>query len=408
MSDNYTLIRRLFMETESSFGAGPGTANGSAMIMVPVHGQAALKNQKKQVPTNWQIGKNRPSPMLAGLDAAELSFSIPFRGLASSAGDGVAATSTDDSLGKLLSSALGSATSETGEGDASSGHTSTQIRIDATPTSFGANDLIAYQTGAYAIQWRRIMTVANGAGTNDQLTVHRAWAHNPDGSGVAYGYRWWQNPSTYATTGSLSFCYDQDGRYFKLSGCRPSACTIDATVGQIIMANWTVMCDTYAENTSGFSSLDGDVSDSEFYTGAASPLICASSGFEFNGTEYGARSIKIDMGLQTVLLAKSTETNGTGNIVCLRAEPVITVEPLYDYAFDTAFRAATQGSFSCWFGAGTGSPVNSFCFDSPIAQVTTYDVADDSGHMRQTLQIKPCEAGSASSVAYRLFTLARA
>ncbi len=409
MAPTISRKQRVYVETESSYGAGPGTANGSAMLLVPVDGRVSLKSTKNVLETEWQMGKNARSRHVMGRDVCELTLSHCMRGLVSDAGDGETPSTTDDTFGVFLSSAFGAGTSETGEGDASSGHTSTQIRIDATPTTLGVMDLIAYQTGSGNMQWRRITAQGNGAGTNDQLTVHRAWTSNPAGSGVAYGYRWWQ-PEDGQTAKSLAFAVCLDDTFYELEGCRPSSFSIEAVAGQKVMCNWNFIGSTYTENTSTLSSLDGDHSDSEYLTGGASPIIANNCTFAFNGTEYATKSMKIEFGLKTAIIDDVNGSNGLSNIMVLMTDPVITVEPLYALAWDTAFRAGTAGDLTCMFGSGvsSGGVVNACCFDAAEAQIISLETQDDNNRMRQAVQFKLNHAGSISTVSHRYWTFARA
>jgi len=409
MAPTISRKQRLYIEKEASYGAGPGTASGSSMLMVPVDGRIVLKDGKQMLDTEWQLGKNARSPHLAGQDNAEITFSAGLRGLVADAGDGETPSTTDDSLGCILTSAFGAGTSEQGEGDAASGSTASALRIDATPGTFGVMDLLLYQTGSSNGQWRRVTAQANGAGTNDQLTAHRNWSVTPDGSGVAYGYRWWQ-PGDALTTNSLTAAVCLDDTFYRVNGARPSALSIEAVAGQKVMVSVTLMGDVKAEATSTLSALDSDFSDSEYLTAAAPTIIANSCTFAWNGVEYGTKSIKLDFGIKTVSIDDVNGTNGRSNIMVLMTEPTVTVEPLYALAHEVAFRAGTTGDLTCMFGSGitSGGVINSCCFDAAGAQVSTIEIQDDNNRMRQALQFKPYHVGSISSVSHRYWTFARA
>lgn len=393
----------LFAEVESSFGAGPSVANGSAMIIVPVDSEVSLKDEKQLIETTYQQGRNSPSQHIMGADGATISFSVPLRGMSADADNGESVPSAD-SQDKFFNAAFGTGTAIVGRDISSNTGTALTMASDY----YSVNDVLAlWESGVNSslTHWRRL-TVDGADGT---YTMHRAPSSNFSSSATAFGNRYWY-PQDNITANSLTFAVKYDDTTYLLKGCRPSGISVSLEAGKQAMVEYTFKCDNKTESTSTLSALPSDFSASEYST-AAPPIIGDLCEFCWAGTAYGAKSIKLDFGLATEDIGSVAGTNGRSNIQVLATAPTLTIDPLYDLTFETAFRAGTVGAASVFFGSGTNtaSRINACCFDCAGAQISGYDMQADGNRWRQSLTIKVIDAGMVNSTtAHRFWTFARA
>jgi hypothetical protein len=383
-----------YIAPEVTFGTDPD-ADGSDYLPLQVQGAPFASDDYVMEDSDYATGRNRHTEMTPVAQSATASLEMPLTGLSAYANDGTAPP-TADGLDLILNSIFGTGSTFSGEGLASSGHTTTSAVSDTDILAVEDLALINLVNGRSG--WAGVTAEAAGPVT---YTLAPALAAAPDPAGDIMGARWW----TPADGGgaSLSILMSVDGTFRRLAGCRPSSLKISQTAGSRAMMSVGVKADGIYRETS-HSSLPGI---SEFTNPAIKGAL---SRFVWGSTEYAVKSVEIDFGLTVTDVSSIAGANGRGDIFVVSVRPTITIMPLFATGWEDDFQAGTERSVLVQFGSG--ARVNGRCssvgFFAQAAQVTAQKDQDDGGLYRKSITLRVQDAGiRTGTTAYRHFTLAR-
>lgn len=406
-----TRKRALYVAVESTYGTDPDS-DGSSYLYVPCLELSDIKDEKAQLETRYYTGRAWQTAPIAGADGASFDFTVPLIGLIVAAGDG----GTPNYAGwieDLLSTMFNRATIN-GEGVAPASST-TSLVLDTDVSGIGSQSLVPVHesglpTTGERTQWCYIAT-DNASAT---YTIS-----NLDGSeavtsaAVAYGTRTYSLDETTPANSSMSFCYLEDmdqSLEYTLSGCKITAMSLSAEVGQIAKLKFSVAADSKTLTTKSNQSLPtGD----DIGPGVT-PIKALLSGVWVDNVAYDVRSVAIDFGVQVATIEATAATNGRASMVQTTMEPTVSIEALRSDDFDELKRNATVSRLIMQFGAGVhvvGPPsvLNTVAISMGGVVATTADWSDDKGVSRNAVSFKVIDRGNYSGSALtRYLQIARA
>lgn len=393
--------RRLFIkpEADDAYGAEAGATDGSDFTAVQTVELGMPEDLTELIETGYFTGRNADTPSVLGPSGGEIPFTMPAHGLLTAAADGGSVPAVD-AQDMLLVNAFGDSANTQGEG-VGVGSTVSNLVLDTNV--LGLQDLaavIANNTAGTVMQWRRTGNAAS------PYSLNRDWpaALVPADSGTCYGVRHYR-PIDEASNDSLSAMYDLDGTIFDFLGGRLTSLKLNMTVGQKALLSGTLKFDSIAENTSGRTAIP------TIDAFAGTPIMGQLGSFSWGNTEYAAKSVEIDFGLQTVPDDAFSGANGRSNIRVMATKPVITIEPAFSVNFITDKLANTRRNLGVKLGSGalSGSIVNSYYFFAESAEISALSSVDDAGRLRQSVSFMPKDSGifSGSTLAH-LWQLGRA
>ena len=109
----------------------------------------------------------------------------------------------------------------------------------------------------------------------------------------------------------------------------------------------------------------------------------------FGTSDLGCKSLAVDFGIQATRVFSSTQQYGFGGWQTVGMAPTVTINPLFDSAFETLKRAATTGGVFLQFGQGAyaASVLNTVGLHLAQAQIRKSDGADVDGLRRSALEL---------------------
>ena len=386
--------RALWAAAESTFATDP-SANGSGYTFLPTVELGPLQDQKTVIETNYMTGRNFATAPIPGPDGWQFTASIPLWGNASLAGDGTSAsTITDDILDAILLHILGTRTNTTGDGFGAGSAAGTAV-LDADTLSL--QDLIfAYHSSAAFGQWRYI-TADPGTGT---YSIAPNWDTTPTTDFISYGIKYWTPDDDGGA--NLAFVYRQDDVDYTLLGGRVTAATITEKPNDITRLNLTIQGDTKTREAKG--SLPA-VSAAP----AVTPIRGLLSPVWWNGTKYATNDLTLDFGITAAPLDGTQGANARTAWENISLNPSLSITPLFSTTLEDAKRASTTGRLLVQFGGGivSGGVANSIAAHWDEVTLSEANPQDESGRIRQSLSFRLSDPVAISSVAARVFQMAR-
>lgn len=392
--------RALWVDAETTYGEDP-SPTGSGYLWVPARNLGDLVDNKTQLETAYQTGRNWMTAPIAGQDGWSLEFSTPVLGMVSAAGDGEAASSVaDDWYDTLLFHVFGSKATTSGETVAVSS-ASTSSTLDTDTDVFDAQHMVAVYdstispNGANRTQWALVTDdgASSGSGTETQYAITPAYVSEPTTSAVAYGAKIYRADDDGGST--LSFLMTEDDEAYLLSGGRCTSCSITFTAGEMVEASWSFSGTSKTNFTPSASDLPRANCPRAGVEPGATPVVFLGSAFFFNGTRYAVEGGSVDMGITANVQLSSEQDDGRSGYPSISVAPTMTVRPLRDEALQTLKRSATAGRAFLQLGAGilSGNVLNTSAFHFENAVITTANTTDSNGEIRQEVQITAFDGG---------------
>lgn len=384
----------VYVAAESAYGSDPDT-DGSDYLPLQVQGAPYASDDYVMEDSDYATGRNRHTAMVPVVGGASASLETVLTGLSALADDGDAPPALD-ALDLIFNAAFGAGSTFSGEGLASSGHTTTSAVADADILAVEDLALIELVNGRGG--WASVTAKSAGPVT---YTLAPALAAAPDPDGAIMGARYWVPAD--GGGASLSLLMSVDGTRRRIGGARPSSLKIAQTAGQRAMVSVGIRGDSLTRETS-HSSLPAI---SKFENPAIKGAL---SRFVWGSTEYAVKSVELDFGLEVVDVSSIAGANGRGDIFVVKARPTITIMPLFATGWEDDFQAGTERSVLIQFGSGAraNGRVSSVGFFAQAAQVTAQSDQDDGGVYRKSITLRVQDAGiRTGTTAYRHWTLAR-
>jgi hypothetical protein len=381
----------LYVAPETTFGSDPD-ADGSDYLACQITGKPLVQTALQVVESGYATGRNRRQVYLVGRDGASLSTEHPLISLASVASDGAAPPSADW-LDAIISAALGSATSKSGEGLASGG-TTTSVVMDTD--AFDVDELLCVNHASNS-EWRPI-TADAGGGT---YTVSPALDAAPNAARDALGYRYWAQTDTPGAT--ITAYTELGGTGYRLSGGRPGL-SLEMAAGAETMK----LSAAWAFDSKSREAKASLPAISQF---ANTPIKAVLSPVHWGSTKVSCKSVKLNFNLSPTDILSTAGTNGRASIDNLMAMPTIEIEPAFSTSIEDDFAAGTERSLIIQFGSGVlgGGRANTWCFYARSAQVIGVQPVDDGNYLRQRVTLAVTDPGiRTGSTPYRGWILARA
>lgn len=357
----------------------------------------ALKNVGKPWPIDGaegedvevDTGRDDPPEHVIVRDASELDIDVPLFGYAASSGDGAAAPALD-ALDYLLESGLGAPIQEHGGEGMNAGSAAGNMVADAVIAGLAPDDLACVYLGPAVLptrsQVRRVVAIG-GAPT---YTIAPNWGTAPTTDAVIMGGRGYgQGARLQAAGDSVETIVDRNGVLFRQLGGRLGTLNLKALAGKQPRLTGKIRFDSWTRGV----------------TAAARPAITvfpASMIFKlapvwFNGTQHPVKSVEVDFGLSLVDSDASEAANGRADMVMVKADPIVTITPLYAPAtWNDAFRAETVGELLLQFGGSfLGARANMAAFHALRAQVIEKPTPQsDGGNLRHQVKFRILGAGA--------------
>ncbi len=391
--------RALWVDTETSHGEDP-SASGAGYLWMPCRSIGDLADNRAQLKTNYQTGRNWPTAPIAGPDAWAIECTTPALGMVSAAADGYNASSLgDDWYDQLMLHVFG--VQATTAGDAVSA--SAASTIDTADDTYDSQHLIpVYESGlapngADRVQWALVTDDGSAVGGGTQYNVSPAWVSAPSAAAVAYGSKHYRADDDGGNT--LSFLMTEDDEAYLLGGGRCIGASATFEAGQIIEIRWQFAGTTKTNFTPTSHDQPRASAPVAGVAPGSNPLVFLGSAFFFDGTRYAIEGGTLDFGI-TASERKSSETDdGRSDYVGIDLQPMLTVRPLRTEALQTLKRAATGGRVFLQWGAGilAGGVLNTSCWHFENGVIQKADPVNGDGEIRQEVQIKAYDAGEFAS-----------
>jgi len=348
-----------WVAAESTYGTDP-SSGGSGYKAIPALGPfPRAVDMKAPLATEYSTGYQYPTAPIAGRDGWMFEGAeVPLIGMATAAGDGLAASSvSDDWADILLQSIFGTQYTTTGEGVASTGNTN--LTLDSPYGGpVAVQDLIPVfeaalpSSSAVRSQWA-LATVDNTGGS---YTIAPQWTSNPTTAAVAYGSKIYRPNDAGGST--LAFCLLDDDLVYRCLGGRITSASIVGEIGQITRLRFSAMGDTKTEDASAKTALPVGLA-----APVTTPIKTLLSPLWFNGTQYATRRFELNFNLAVAEVGSSAATNGRATIQSVTMRPTLTVEFLRTDAIQNFRRNATSGRVLLQLGSGvvSGGILNGMC-----------------------------------------------
>jgi hypothetical protein len=394
-----TKKRALYAVAEGSFGVDPSAA-GVGYLQMFTTSIGMPGDGKDTLETEYFTGRNFPTAPIAGPDGGSFDFETVLYGMATAAGNGVnASTVTDDVLDRLFTHIMGTQGTSLGQ---TVGVGSTTTNLVMGVDNFGLMDILpiwqaTLPTAGTQRSQLAYITVDPATGS---YTVSPALAAAPANTAVAYGVKRYTASDNGGA--SLAFAYIEDDVTYTFTGARIKSASITVAARKIIKMKCSVEYD---------SALAGAKGSLPAITAAppVTPLIGILSPFYFNGVQYAAPSVTIDLGVTSAVQEATEGVNGRGNNDNIMIVPTVTVQPLRTDAIRQLKRDATPGRLVVQMGAGNfaGGIENIMAFALESAVSRKSDSTDESGRIRSDVMFKVADTVALSGVATRVAQLIR-
>lgn len=380
----------VYVAPESTFGDDPDT-DGSSYLALRVVGKPLPQTDRKIVPSNAAVGRNREQAHNVGVDGATDDLKIPMIALSAVASDGVAPP-TADAVDAVVSAALGDAATKSGEGIAS-GSTETELHLDTD--AFDVEDLVCVNF-ADRSEWR-VITADAGAGV---YTISPPLTAVPSASRDVLGYRYWKDSDDQGDT--ITVYREIGGTGYRLSGCRPGIKISMQAGAEMIELAAALRADSKTRETKASLPAISKFNDTQI-KGVLSPVY-------WGTTKVVAKGIELDPGTSPTDIPATEGRNGRQSIDVLSRNPTVTFETAFSTDLEDDFDAGTERAILVQFGSGVlgSGRASSWCFYARSAQIIALQPADDGNLLRQKVTVRVTDPGiRTGTTPYRFWTLAR-
>jgi len=380
-------INELYVAKETTFATDPDST-GVAYKWLPAEGVARHKDTKAFAATNYQNSGNWPTEPIATVDGWELpNLKIPVFGLGTAAGDGVAPPAVDAS-DLLLENAFGAAGVDvSGEGVASSSTTSSLI-LDTAALSL--QELVAiYEanlTTPNRTQWGLVTSVGGSTfGIAPTLDVA------PTTAAVAYGKRTYQFAENDV---SVSLVERTNFRDYLLLGGKIISAALDVPNGGPAYWSFGLRGDTVTPATDSAPPAVPRLSTHASLPGPSRitqpACLGVRSAFYFGGTKYEIASAKLDLKLSAIHRQGQGGANGRVGARHIRAEPELTIDPLFIASLEDAARIFSSGRVLYQIGGGVlaNGRLNTCCIAMETAFVSAREYVNRDGEVALQVTLK--------------------
>lgn len=396
-----TLAIGLWAAQETGGFAVDPSASGSGYTAVRTLGPISMhKVDRKLHDAPHTLTRLRKTAKRVGPDGAQITFSIPFTGLAAAVAEG-GSPGALDLIDFVLASMFGAGTNVAGVGCSSC--SSTVFTETGGGNTFNPDDILGiYESGQNTdrVQWR----VIDSEGTPGQYTV-RTLSGTLTTAAYSVGYRYYQPPVVPAVSNGYSIaCYVSlaGGRDYTLLGGRPTSAKLVMEAGMEAHLDVTL---TFDQRVAGTKASIPAV------TSFSPPAIVGQLGsFLWGTTAYETGKIEVDWALGTADRKAVSGANGRGDIRVRSADLKIMVAPPFGSSFEDDFDAATQRRAELVFGGGAlaGGIINAAFMSIPAAQISSFDFTDDSNEPRMGIALEACDIGYTGSTLRPYWRLCRA
>lgn len=393
MSD---MERRIYLATESAYSTDP-SADGSGYAFLPAFSVGDIQDGKTPIPTNWATGRNLPTAPRPGQDQGTVELELPWIGLAAAAGDGGSVPAADW-LHQILLHIHGVTAATDGEGVTSLSGTTLTLDDD----SQAAQDVVPLfqaglpTAGAPRTVWFPVQArTASGVYTVPDLGVAFT------GDAVAYGARRYLFNRTGGN--SLALVHIKEDTQYTLLGCRITGARLAGEAGDLLRLRLTVRYDRRV--VSAKASLPAPSAGP-----AVTPVHVDLCPVFINGVDTETAKFEYDFGLQATQRRSTGSPNGRANDQLVRAEPMISIEPLFSDARRALKANATPVEVLIQLGAGVleDGVLNTGCIHAQQATAESNNESNDAGIRRTPLELKVSDPVAYGGAAARVIQLYRA
>lgn len=382
MAAPVTKSQRAFIKVESTYGTEAGSSDGSDFTILRLTAPAGVTDEKQRLETNEHTGFITPTRFVAGPDGGSIALEgLVYAADAAASGSG-SSVGTRDAFHLLMESFAGTATEREGEDLSGLG----SAAIPAITVTGDTDMLFCFDDDSTGLcHWARSFE-------EDVVNNYRivpSLPSSPQSADTTVAHREFAQDDVSGTQGTNSFSMvienqDVDGtlRYL-YTGCRVSAFSITAEVGQLIRWSATVMYNEALEDTATKSALPSQSGSCDFR-----PIVQLNSPVYFDSTEVaGVGAVTIDFNLDAQPVQDMNTATGRQDYMVYSNGPTVTVNPLLKDLWRDEFRSQVTGSLMVQLGGGedVSSQRATACMSLTNAQVSAYAESDDSNKRRNDL-----------------------